>query len=99
MLRIPPKLVWTRTPTVYPPSASGSTRELVPMPPFQPNADVPVPPPTDPSSTGPPVASYKAWRTCSNWTGSAHMSLTQLSFVSPTMGLIVCSLSPGRESR
>ena len=44
--RMPPKFVCTSTPTVHPPSAVGSTRDDVPMPPFQPNATVPVPAPT-----------------------------------------------------
>ena len=49
----PPKFVWTSTPTVQPPSDCGSTRDDVPIPPFQPNATVPVPAPTLPSATGP----------------------------------------------
>lgn len=54
MVRRPPKLVCTKTPTVKPPSFSGRWRELVPIPPFHPKAMVPVPAPTEPSSTGPP---------------------------------------------
>ena len=42
-------MLWTRTPTVQPPSGVGSTRELVPIPPFHPKAIVPVPAPTLPS--------------------------------------------------
>src|SRR5437870_2124936 len=48
----PPKFVCTSTPTVY----FASLRDDVPMPPLNPNAIVPVPAPTDPSSTGPPAA-------------------------------------------
>jgi len=43
MVSTPPKLVWTRTPTVYPPSWGGRRREEVPMPPLKPSATVPVP--------------------------------------------------------
>src|SRR5438128_10657397 len=43
MVSTPPKLVWTRTPTVHPPSWGGRRREEVPMPPLKPSATVPVP--------------------------------------------------------
>ncbi len=44
------------------------------MPPFQPKARVPVPAPTAPSSTGPPVADSSAAATCSGRMGRARMS-------------------------
>src|SRR5438128_12063227 len=53
MVRTPPKLLWTRAPSVQPPNFFVSLRLEVPMPPFQPKATVPRPAPTLPSSTGP----------------------------------------------
>ena len=44
------------TPSVCPPNRAGRRREAVPIPPFHPNACVPVPAPTDPSATGPSTA-------------------------------------------
>ncbi len=49
----PPKFVCTSTPTVHDSFCCRTTRDDVPMPPFQPKAIVPVPAPTAPSSTGP----------------------------------------------
>jgi len=86
--RMPPKLDWTSTPTVYPPSDVGSKRELVPIPPFQPNADVPVPAPTAPSSTGPVVAALSAALTSTGRIGRVRMSFRPPSFVSPTTGFM-----------
>jgi len=63
IVRSPPKLLCTSTPTVQPPCAFASTREDVPIPPFQPNATVPVPAPMLPSPTAPPRASASAART------------------------------------
>src|SRR5438876_8300837 len=65
MVSTPPKFVCTKTPTVYPPSLGGRRREEVPMPPLKPNATVPVPAPTEPSSTGPPLAFLMAANTSS----------------------------------
>src|SRR5437660_4402950 len=65
MVRTPPKFVWTRTPTVYPPSLGGRRREEVPMPPLKPNATVPVLAPTEPSSTAPLLAFLIAANTSS----------------------------------
>jgi len=53
---VPPKFDCTSTPTVYPPVV----RDAVPMPPLKPNAIVPVPAPTAPSSTVPPCAPWIA---------------------------------------
>ena len=57
------------------------------MPPFQPNATVPVPAPTLPSCTAPPVAVSSARRTASAVTGRARISLSPPSLVSPTTTL------------
>ena len=84
MVRIPPKFDWTRTPTVNPPRLSGRTRLLVPIPPFQPNARVPRPAPTDPSATGPEEAISKASRTCAAVIGRLRMSFRPPSLASPT---------------
>ncbi len=46
-------------------SAAGSRRDAVPMPPFQPKQRVPVPAPTEPSSTGPAACALIASTTCS----------------------------------
>lgn len=54
------------------------------MPPFQPNAIVPVPAPTAPSGTAPPAAPAMALATCSRVTLRARMSLRRPSLVSPT---------------
>ena len=51
--RIFPKLLITRTPIVYPPIFWGSFREEVPIPPAKSQVIIPVPPPTQPSSTIP----------------------------------------------
>ena len=58
------------------------------MPPFHPNATVPVPAPTLPSATAPPDADSSARRTASAVTGRARMSFSVPSFVSATSGLI-----------
>src|SRR5215204_2543784 len=71
-------------------------REEVPIPPFQPNATVPVPAPTAPSSTIPSLALAIAARTCSRVTCSPRMSLSDPSLVSPTSALTDRTLSlPG----
>ena len=52
-----PKFACTRRPTVYSPPPSRPTamrREAVPMPALNWKARIPVPPPTEPSATGPP---------------------------------------------
>ena len=54
------------------------------MPPFQPNATVPVPAPTAPSSTGPAFALAIAAVTWSRVTWRPRMSLSVPSLVSPT---------------
>ena len=70
---------------MWPPKRSGRRLDAVPMPPFQPKATVPVPAPTEPSATGPPVADRMAATTCSRRTGRERMSLrAHPSFVSPT---------------
>ena len=56
--RAEPKFASTSTPIVA--SASGTRRLDEPMPPFQPNATMPVPAPTHPCSTTPPRASATA---------------------------------------
>jgi len=61
MVKRPPKFDCTSTPTV----CSPTLREEVPMPPFQPNAMVPVPAPTHPSSTAPDLAPCNAANTSS----------------------------------
>jgi hypothetical protein len=86
--RMPPKFDCTSTPTVYPPSDFGTTRDDVPMPPFQPNACVPAPAPTLPSPTGPVFAPSRAARTCSGRIGRDRIAFSPPSFVSPTTGLI-----------
>jgi hypothetical protein len=93
-------LLCTSTPTVHAPNAVGSTRELDPIPPFHPNATVPVPAPTLPSATGPSRAESSAWRTCSARTGRLRIAtLSVPSFVSATTGLIERTRSiPGRAS-
>ena len=97
--RTPPKLVWTSTPTRYPPSDLGSTRDEVPMPPFHPKATVPVPAPTLPSWTGPVEALSSAVRTASAVMGRLRMSLSIPSLVSATRGLSERTDSiPGRPS-
>ena len=69
------------------------------MPPFQPKARVPVPAPTDPSSTGPVRADSSAARTCPGVIGRARMSFRPPSLVSPTTGLIERTPSiPSRAS-
>ena len=86
----------TRTPTVYPPYAFGSTRDAVPIPPLMPNATVPVPAPTAPSSTGPLLALAIACFTSSLVTYLALMLFRPLSFVSPTTAFTLCTFSlPG----
>ena len=87
MASTPPKLACTSTPTVCPPSPSGSRRELVPMPPFHPKATVPVPAPTLPSSTGPPEVLRSASKTCRLLIGRARIWFRKPSFVSPTTGV------------
>ena len=54
------------------------------MPPFQPKACVPVPAPTLPSSTAPPLAAFSAATACSGRTCWPRMSLRPPSLVSPT---------------
>ena len=56
----PPKFVCTSTPTVHDSFCCRTTRDDVPMPPFQPKAIVPAPAPTAPSSTGPVFAPLSA---------------------------------------
>ena len=69
------------------------------MPPFQPNATVPVPAPTAPSATGPVDADVSAARTCSGEIGRDRMSFRVPSFVSATTGLIERTLAmPGCSS-
>ena len=60
---LPPKFVCTSTPTVNVDPCCVMTRDDVPMPPFQPNAIVPVPAPTAPSATAPDFADSIACRT------------------------------------
>ena len=45
ILKTPPKLVCTNTPTVYPPNEVGITLDEVPIPPLKPKQTVPVPAP------------------------------------------------------
>src|SRR4051794_29973928 len=88
MLSTPPKFVCTSTPTVHPPRLAGRRRELVPIPPFQPNAIVPAPAPTEPSATEPESADSSAWTTSPAEIGRDRMSFNAPSLVSPTTGLI-----------
>src|SRR5437588_7969228 len=60
--------------TVQPPSSSDRTRDDVPMPPLNWWQIMPVPPPTQPSATGPPVAASRAANTCSGRTCIPLMS-------------------------
>src|ERR1022692_4755020 len=78
---------------------AGNTRELVPIPPFQPNASVPVPAPTAPSATGPEFAASIACKTSSRLMTRFRISFNVPSLVSPTAGLMerACSL-PGCAS-
>ena len=86
-----PWLACTRTPTIQP---SGTTRDEVPIPPLKAWQTMPVPPPTEPSSTGPSAARSSASRTCSALTWKPLMSLRKPSQVSPTTGRLQ-SCSPG----
>ena len=52
-----PWFACTRTPTIQP---SSTTRDEVPIPPLKPWQTMPVPPPTEPSSTGPSAARSSA---------------------------------------
>ncbi|MNR13655.1 hypothetical protein D3C85_1300740 [compost metagenome] len=87
MLRTPPKLDCTKTPTVKPPRLAGNWRELVPIPPLKPKAMVPVPAPTAPCSSGPLVAVSMARTTSAALTTRARMSFSPPSLVSPTTAL------------
>ncbi len=89
-----PWFAWTSTPTIQP---SSTTRDAVPIPPLKPWQIIPVPPPTDPSSTGPSCAASRASKTCSDRTWKPLMSLRNPSHVSPTTGRLQ-SLSPGRAA-
>jgi hypothetical protein len=60
IVRRPPKFVCTSTPTVQVSACINTRRDAVPIPPFQPNAIVPVPAPTEPSATGPAFAERMA---------------------------------------
>ena len=71
---------------VHPPSASAIRRDAVPIPPLNSWRTIPVPPPTLPSSTGPPAADAMAASTCSARTWKPLMSLSAPSYVSPTTG-------------
>ena len=82
----PPKLVWTKTPTVKPPACLVNTRDDVPIPPLYPNALVPVPAPIEPSVTSPDLAFLIAFKTCVFVTWRPWISFNPLSFVSPTTG-------------
>ena len=88
-----PWLAWTSTPTIQP---SSTTRDAVPIPPLKPWQTMPVPPPTEPSSTGPSCAASSAAETCSGRTWKPLMSLRKPSHVSPTTGRLQ-SHSPGRR--
>ncbi len=84
-----PKLVSSRTPTVWP---AAVTRDEVPMPPLKPRQDIPVPAPTAPSAGGSPAprdASAAAWaaRTSSPLTCIRRQSLRWESSHSPTTGI------------
>ena len=65
-----------RRPSTCPSPLRRTTRDDVPMPPFQPNAIVPVPAPTAPSATAPVVADVIADVTCSRVTCRPRMSLS-----------------------
>src|SRR5205814_9079682 len=54
-----PLLLCTSTPTVYRWPAISAIRHHVPIPELHSNDVVPVPPPTDPSATGPPLAPFQ----------------------------------------
>ncbi len=86
-----PWFACTSAPSVQP---SSTTRELVPIPPLKPWQTMPVPPPTAPSSTAPPLARSRAAATCSARTWKPLMSLRKPSHVSPTTGRLQ-SCSPG----
>ena len=99
MTSAPPKFACTSAPTAQPPSAAGSRRDAVPMPPFQPKAMVPVPAPTLPSATGPPVAATRAASMCACVTPRARISFSRPSLVSPTTALTLrTSWLPGCAS-
>ena len=66
--------------------AASMTRDAVPMPPLNSWQTIPVPPPTAPSSTGPPGAAASAACRCSAVTWKPLMSLSRPSNVSPTTG-------------
>src|SRR6266851_4068471 len=93
-LCILPKLDITNTPSVKPPNTSGSFREEVPIPLLKSQVIIPVPPPTLPSATGPPLAVVIASSTLASLTWRPAMSLSQLSSHSPTMGMITSCSSP-----
>ena len=86
-----PWFACTSTPSVQP---SSTTRDDVPIPPLKPWQTMPVPPPTEPSSTGPSRAAASAAATCSGRTWKPLMSLRKPSHVSPTTGRLQ-SHSPG----
>ena len=103
MASTPPKFVWTMTPTVYPPSLGVRRREEVPMPPLKPNATVPVPAPTEPSSTRPPWLREASWSFATDYICGSRLSfgnchndagienLAPPSFVQPTF--LGCSIN------
>ena len=81
-----PKLDCTSTPTVYSSPAAATIREEVPMPALKPKVRIPVPPPTEPSATGPEAAESSAAKTCSRCTWKPLMSFRNPSQVSATSG-------------
>ena len=78
--------------------AAGNRLDDVPMPPLKPKATVPVPAPTDPSSTFRALALLIAAKTSSRVMCRPRMSLRKPSLVSATSGLIDCTSSLPRES-
>ena len=69
------------------------------MPPLKPKATVPVPAPTEPSSTSPSLADFKAAKTSSRPTWRPRMSFNCPSFVSATTGFTERTSSlPGSAS-
>ena len=63
------------------------------MPALNPNARMPVPPPTLPSTTAPPVAPLRAPKTSSFFTWKPLMSFSSPSHVSPTTGRLKFDVS------
>ncbi len=81
-----------------PPAAASMTRDAVPMPPLNSWQIIPVPPPTVPSSTGPPAAAASAACRCSARTWKPLMSLSNPSNVSPTTGSDQDASSPSIDA-